>query len=109
MKNMFRLYGLSLEVVRELGPVIRQIERRDRDHARQLRRASKSVSLNLAEGWASTKGHKTARYQDALGSARETMACLEVAEADGILDLEPLAQTVDKLDHVIGGCVRLTR
>ena len=70
-QNTFRLYGIAVEVVRELQPVVQVLERHDRDHARQLKRASKSVALNLAEGWASTKGHKTARYQDALGSARE--------------------------------------
>ena len=49
---------------------------------------------------------RTARYRTALGSARETLACLRVAEAFGYV--EPVAQTVQgKLDRVIGTLVRV--
>ena len=51
------------------------IERRDGDLARQLRRAAASVALNVAEGMGNTSGHKRQRYQTALGSAREVIAC----------------------------------
>jgi len=47
------------------------------------------------------------RYRTALGSARETTACLDVATALGYVDhVEPALRA--KLDVVIGGLVRLT-
>lgn len=78
---MLRIYPVVLEVLRQLRPVLRRIELRDKDLARQLRRCRVSVALNLAEGMYSRGGNRTARYHSALGSARETLACLEVAEA----------------------------
>jgi hypothetical protein len=38
-----------IEVLRQLRPVVAQIERHDRDLGNQLRRASASVALNMAE------------------------------------------------------------
>jgi four helix bundle protein len=80
---MLRIYHVVLEVLKQLQPVLRRIELRDRDLARQLRRCSSSVALNLAECMYSRGGHRTSRYHSALGSARETLPCLEVAVACG--------------------------
>jgi hypothetical protein len=41
---MLRIYSTVIEVLRMLRPVIAEIERHDRDLARQLRRASASVA-----------------------------------------------------------------
>jgi hypothetical protein len=46
---MLRIYSTVIEVLRLLRPVITEIETCDRDLARQLRRASASVALNLSE------------------------------------------------------------
>ena len=80
---MLKVYAVAIEMIREIAPVIAQIEKRDVDLARQLRRAASSVVLNLAEGSGSFGGVRTQRYRTALGSARETRACLDVAEAFG--------------------------
>src|SRR4051812_29308221 len=80
---MLRIYPVTLEVLRQLRPLVRRIELRDKDLARQLRRCSVSVALNVAEGMHSRGGNRTARYHTALGSAQETLACLEAAEACG--------------------------
>jgi len=45
---------------RRLRPVLRRIELRDKDLARQLRRCSVSVALNVAEGMYSRGGNRTA-------------------------------------------------
>ncbi len=76
---MLRIYHVVLGVLKQLQPALRRIEVRDRDLARQLRRCSSSVTLNLAEGMYSRGQNRAARYHNALGSARETLACLEVA------------------------------
>ena len=86
--------------------MIGAIERRDADLARQLRRAASSVVLNLAEGSGSFGGVRTQRYRTALGSARETEACLRTAEAFGHIEaVRP--QLRARMDKVIGTLVRV--
>jgi four helix bundle protein len=82
---VLRIYDVALDVLRLLGPVIDTIGRRDSDLARQLRRCGASMVLNIAEGSYARKGNKAALYSVALGSAKETRACLDVAEALGYL------------------------
>lgn len=103
---MLRIYPIVLEVLRDLRALIAQIERRDSDLTRQLRRCSTSVALNLAEGMYSRGKNRSARYHSALGSARETLSCLEAACALGyIAALDPAL--VAKLNRVIGTLVRI--
>lgn len=97
---------MVLEVIASLRPLLVQIERRDRDLGRQLRRASSSVALNLAEGMYSRGALRTARYHTALGSMRESVACLDVAQAFGYLGARDDA-FASKLDQVLGTLVRL--
>lgn len=81
---MLRIYPIVLEVLRQLQPALRRIEGLDRDLGRQMRRASSSVVLNLGEGMYNSRGqNRQARYHNALGSARETLSCLEVAAISG--------------------------
>jgi four helix bundle protein len=75
--------------------------------ARQLRRAASSVGLNLAEGSGSFGRVRTVRYRTALGSARETLACLEVADAFGYG--KPVAADVlERMNRIIGTLVRVS-
>ena len=103
---MLRIYDDMLEVLRTLRPILVAIERRDPDLARQLRRASSSVALNLAEGSGSFGGVRTARYRTALGSARETLSCLQVADAFGYVDALP-SGLHDRMNRVVGTLVRV--
>jgi len=97
-----------LQMVRDVRQLADEIARFDRDHDRQLRRASMSVVLNTAEGSGSRAGRRRARYDDALGSARETPAGLEAAEAVGyISSIEPSIQ--QRLNRIIGTLVNLVR
>ena len=103
---MLKIYPVVLEVVASLRPILVQIERRDRDLSRQLRRAASSVALNLAEGMYSRGKNRTVRYHTALGSMRETRACLEVAVAFGYLASVD-AEIARRCNHVTGTLVRL--
>jgi four helix bundle protein len=105
---MLRIYGVILEVLRELSPVVTAIARHDKDLARQLRRASTSIALNCSEGSGSHGGTRKERYQNALGSARETGACLDAALALGYLEAVD-ASLLDKLDHVRAVLVKNVR
>jgi four helix bundle protein len=103
---MLRIYPVTLEVLRQLRPLVRRIELRDKDLARQLRRCSVSVTLNVAEGMHSRGGNRAARYHTALGSAQETLACLEAAEACGYVAAVDDA-LVQQLRRVVGTLVKL--
>jgi four helix bundle protein len=96
---MLRIYVTILEVIRALRPIVTAIEMHDRDLARQLRRAMASIALNVQEGSGSNGGTRRERYRNALGSARETGACLDVALALGYVD-DIDATLLDALDKV---------
>jgi len=53
-------------------------------------------------------GTRTERYRNALGSARETGACLDVADALGYLSTVDAA-LLDRLDHVRATLVKNVR
>ena len=50
-----------------------------------------------------------ARYANAMGSARESRACLETAEALGYLRADDLPAAVDRLDHIVAILFKLCR
>jgi len=102
---MLRIYPVILEVLRQLQPVLRRIEVKDRDLGRQLRRCSTSIALNVAEGMYSRGKNRNARYHSALGSARETLACLEVAEVCGYASGNGALK--EALRRVVGTLVKL--
>ena len=78
---MLDIYQDGLVMLEALANEIALIERCDADLARQLRRASASVVLNIAEGSYARGGNRKALYNVALGSAKEVRACLDVAKA----------------------------
>ncbi len=103
---MLRIYPILLELVRSVRPLIKELERRDPDLARQCKRALCSAPLNMAEGSYSRGQNRMVRYHTALGSLREVLACFEVAAALGyVSDVEP--ELKRRFDHVIGTLVRL--
>ena len=103
---MLRIYFVLLELIRALRPLMRELERRDADLARQCRRALSSAPLNVAEGSYSQGRNRVSRYHTALGSLREAQACFETAEALGYLP-ELDDELKARFDHVLGTLVRL--
>ena len=90
-------HQVGLELIQALRGPLRKIERVDRDLARQLRRASASVVLNLGEGDHSDGGNQRARFFTAAGSAKETKSALEVAEAFGYLSNNAVLELADRV------------
>jgi four helix bundle protein len=104
---MLRIYPVVLEVLKQLQVPLRRIELKDRDLGRQLRRCSTSIALNLAEGMYSRGQNRETRYHSALGSAREALACLEVAVVSSYVEED--AQLHAQLNRVVGTLVKLVR
>jgi four helix bundle protein len=103
---MLRIYPVLLQLVRSVGPLVKELERRDPDLARQCKRALSSAPLNVAEGSYSRGRNRAARYHTALGSLREVLACFEVAAALGYVpEVEPELRS--RFNHVLGTLVRL--
>ncbi|MGO8999897.1 MAG: four helix bundle protein [Polyangiaceae bacterium] len=103
---MLKIYGVILEVVAELRPVVGLVERCDADLARQMRRAMCSVALNTADGMGSRGRLRKVRYHSALGSMQETVACIEVGVALGYLaGVDDLL--MDRMRRIVGTLVRL--
>ena len=103
---MLRIYAVALDWIEKLEPLIARIARGDRGLAEQLRRASASVVLNLAEGMGARGGHRTNAYGVSLREMRESYAALQVAQRRkliGALDAELEAQC----QQLIGTLVRL--
>jgi four helix bundle protein len=98
---MLRIHGTAIELVRDVMPLIREIERCDPDLARQARRALTSCPLNLAEGSDQSGKRRAQHYRIALGSARETWSALQAAEAAQYIG-PPGPELKSKFDKVIG-------
>ncbi|MGE0326687.1 MAG: four helix bundle protein [Kofleriaceae bacterium] len=105
---MLDIYPFILETITLIRPLGESICRTDPDLARQLKRAQSSIALNVAEGSYSRGRNQAARFHTAMGSAREALACLEVAAALG--QLEPLEPAlIARFDRIIGTLRRLSQ
>ena len=101
-----KIYPVVLELVRRLAPLIRVLRGRSSALADQMERALISIPLNVAEGAYSRGKNRQARFQSAAASARETLSCLETAEAMGFIgSVEP--EVLALFNRVIGTLVRL--
>ena len=79
----------------------RRVEQFDSDLARQMRRASTSVPLNFCEGLYSQKRNREARLFNAMGSAKETFACIDASAAAEYLPREDAAPELKRLDGIV--------
>jgi four helix bundle protein len=103
-----RIYKTAIEMIWELRPLMERIRTKDPNLADQLRRAATSVPLNIQEGAYSQGRNMRARYYNALGSAAEVRACLDVGEALGYVDdVDP--KLLDIIDRIVATLHRLAR
>ena len=54
-------------------------------------------------------GNRNARFHNAMGSARETMACLHVSVAAAYLKQAEVDADLERVDHIIGALWKLSR
>jgi four helix bundle protein len=96
-----RIYQLALELVASVFALAREVARKDKNLADQMKRACTSVPLNMQEGWYSRGGNRIARLTDAMASARETMACLHVSVAATYLTQKRIDADLDRIDQIV--------
>jgi four helix bundle protein len=100
------IYEMCLEMVASVCRLADVVQRRDKDLAQQMRRACMSVPLNFQEGLYSRGGSQVARFHDAMGSAKETMACLDVCVAARYLVQSQIDTDLNRIDQVVAGIYR---
>ena len=103
------IYRFSLTVIGELAGLARRIGRQDRGLSDQLRRAAQSVALNLAEGECAVGGNRRMRFDSSMNSAKESVACLEVAVAMGYLPQADIDASANGLGRIIATVTKLNR
>jgi four helix bundle protein len=104
---MLKIYPVAIEMVRDVNALCAMVAKHDADLARQLRRSSMSVVLNIGEGSGSSGGTRRARYESARGSARETLCGLEAAAAVGYVPALSNAQR-NRFDWILGVLHKVT-
>ena len=102
------IYQTSLHMIRDVSPIIQQIAKHDVDLARQLRRSSTSIPLNINEGCYARGRNGVARLQTAAAEASESTAAIEVAQAAGYIGREAAEGVLDHLDHIRAVLWKLT-
>jgi four helix bundle protein len=105
---MFQLETLTLEIIKQLKPIVRRIESHDRNLADQLKRAATSIALNVSESSYAKGGNRKVHFHHAAGSANESRAALRVASAWGYVEESAVGAVQDKLDHCIAVLWKLT-
>jgi four helix bundle protein len=108
MNGRFEAYEVALELAAALAPVLANLARHDSSLACQMRRATASVALCLAEGARRTGKDRLHLYRVAAGSAAEVRAALALARAWSFAVPAQLSASEALLDRVLAMLWRLT-
>ena len=100
-KMSLRVYDEMIEMVRSVSRLARRVEQSDADLARQMRKASSSVPLNFCEGLYSRGRNREARLFNSMGSAKETVGCLDVSVAAEYLSQGEVSSELKRLDGIV--------
>ncbi len=104
---MLDIYAVILSFVADVALLTPRIAHHDPDLARQLRRASSAVALNVAEGQYARGRSRAACYNIALREMRESFAALEVSVR--LRYLPPLSPVLeDRIQRILGTLYRLS-
>ncbi len=96
-----RIYRRSLELIDMTKNVLESLPTGFGFLADQLRRASSSVLLNLAEGCGhQTKGQRRRHFHIARGSVLEVAAAADIAHRFGVITKEDHHELYDICDHI---------
>ena len=96
------VYKEAMQMVKEVSLLVCAIPLDHRDLIWQIRRAARSVLLNIAEGAGEYAPREKARiYRIARRSALETVAALDIALEERFFDSNVLRPILGRLDHIV--------
>ena len=99
----FRAYQHAIKFVALTSPVIENLPKGNSHLVDQLKRASISIPLNIAEGSGKTSEKDKLRfYSIARGSTMECAAILDVLRCTGVLSEEEICQSKKLLSEIAG-------
>ncbi len=104
------VYQLAIKFLSLARRILKRIPRGNADLADQLKRASRSIPLLIAEGVGKTTPAHQARYfSDARGSAFECAACLDVLREDQMIELDDFGSGKQLLERIVSMLTKLCR
>jgi len=104
------VYQAAIELLALAWAVVAQYPRGNAALADQLRRASLSVSLNIAEGYGKRTTADRSRFYDiARGSAHECGAVLDASRILNLVDDEHFVQGKTLLVRIVSMLVKMTQ
>ena len=107
--SSFHAFDVSLLLVDAVAPLLASVRKHDKALMDQLRRATQSVALNVAEGAGNNGGNRRVRYESALGSAYEVRAALHIAWRFGYIPEAAASEALAIIDELGAMLWRLSR
>ena len=98
---------MALALVAAVGPLLPLIGKHDRSLKDQLRRATQSVGLNIAEAKGHRGGNQRLRLETALGSAYEVKMALRIAASWGYISEAKAQSALKPADSVAAMTYRM--
>jgi four helix bundle protein len=98
----FKVYRDAKDLHRRVAKITKEFPREFLYLGKQLRRSSLSIVLNIAEGSAKRSDKDFNRYlENAMGSANETAASLDVAKGENLVSTETQRELVTLCEDVV--------
>ena len=93
------VYRALLNLYRSVGKIVAQFPRGEADLRGQMRRASRSVPINIGEGVGKRGRARAAAYEIARGEAKELIVALDCVEIDNLAPLDDVIAAQDLADR----------
>lgn len=101
---------LAIQFVSLARRTLKRLPKGNADLADQLRRASRSVPLLIAEGVGkTTQAHQARYFSDARGSAFECAACLDVLRQEQMIEPDDFAAGKHDLERIVCMLTKMCR
>jgi four helix bundle protein len=105
-----RVYQNAMDAAMEIFEITKSFPPEEKySMVDQVRRSSRSVCTNIAEGWRKRryKAAFIAKLSDSEGEASETQVWIEFARRCGYLPTDVAAKLDAKYDHILGQLVKM--
>ena len=104
------VYKVSIKFISLSRRILKDIPKGNADIVDQLKRASRSIPLLIAEGVGKTTPAHQARYfTDARGSALECAACLDVLNEEKFIDNVRFSEGKELLTRIVSMLTKMLR